>query len=625
METLKQLKKNPFGFAVFFVLMFIFSHGNAQTAIKISDARNVIVSTGTYFKIPGNISVGNGTSGTLKIDGTNVTTSGQLNLNAGSELHLSSGIFSAASVSINSASTVVYDGTDQNIKNWAYGNLVINGNGTKSVTGDATTPTVCNNLTVNNTGNILSIPENKALTVQSTLSNNAGVDGISVESSLSGDGSLISYTSNVDATVNRYLTGTCWHYISSPIDGAPLSLFNTNNFMWWDASMDWAGTGDYNPWQGYTGTNLLNAHGYAYYYYETTIPFQGKINVDDYTVTLYMYNSGDLDFQGWNMIGNPYTSVLDWDAAVSGGAVPAGAEDAIYYFDDDDGSGSQANYRYYVPSSGGTYGIGTGDANGKIPVGQGFFIKTNTDNVNLILNKSYRTHAVQEFYKSPLNDFLKVQISGSKSDETIARIIENSTFGFDPNFDARKLFPANENFPQIYIIGTDLKKTAINSLPEIKPNTIIQLGIFAQEGDYSINLKDYNFDRYDVYLVDNETVSYVNLNTEECYQFHHSGEYDNERFYLTFQSQTSGVTDNLSNNITVYPNPTSQFIKFANHSNTEFESIKIHSANGKVCYLNTQAKSVNKIDLSQFSNGVYFLEIKLSDGNTYRNRIILNK
>ncbi len=624
MEALKNQPKILTVIMVFFFLMFTSFNIKAQGDLKISDNGNLIVSSGTYLKIPGNLTVGSGASGVLKTDGTNITAAGQLNLNAGSELFLTSGIFSANSANINSASTVTYNGSDQNLKNWSYGNLIIAGTGTKTITGDAGTPTVCNNLTVNNFGNVLSIPENKALTVQSILTNNVGVNGITLASSSSGDGSLISYTSNVDATINRYLTGIRWHYLSSPIDSAPLSLFNTNNFMWWDASMNWSGSGDFNPWKA-CGANLENAHGYAYYYYETTIPYEGEMNVGNYSFTLRMYSSGDPDYQGWNLVGNPYTSVLDWDAAVSGGAIPNGAENAIYFFDDETGDGAQSNYRYYVPSSGGTYGIGTEDADGKIPMGQGFFIKTNTDNIVLNFNKNYRTHAVRNFYKNPSDEYIKLRISGGKTDETIVRIVENSTPGFDSQFDARKLFPIDVSIPQMYIIGSDSKITAINSIPKIEKNTIIKLGLKAEEGDYEISLKDLNFYTYDVYLVDNNNNSFTNLNDEELYNFHYSGGQNEERFYLTFHSQTSDIDDQISGKIKIYPNPANQFIRFSNNTNSEFETVKIYSANGKIVYLNKHSESINEINLSQFSDGVYFIEIKLLDGTVYRNRIILKK
>lgn len=626
METLKQQKKILIKFSVFLVILLASYYSDAQTELIISDNGKISVSSGTFFKIPGNITVGGGTSGTLKINGTNTTVNGQLNLNAGSNLFLTNENLSVGTVNINTSSTVTYDGTDQNIFNWSYGNMVLSGSGNMNVTGDVANPTICNNLTVNNTGNILRISETKAITVNNILSNNAGVSGISIESSVSGDGSLISFTSAVSATVKRYLTGNRWHYIASPIDGAPLTLFNTNNFMLWDASMDWSGTGDYNPWQGYTSSNLINAQGYAYYYYETTIPFQGNINVADYSVNLQMYNSGNLDYQGWNLVGNPYTSVLDWDAAVSGGAVPTGAENAIYYFDDDDASGSQNNYRYYVPSSGGTYGIGTEDANGKIPMGQGFFIKTNTDNVILSLSKNYRTHANQEFYKSNTDEYFKLKIANNnKYDETVVRIVENSTTGFDSKFDARKLFPFDNSIPQVFIVGSDYKITAINSIPDIKPATIIKLGIKAEKGEYDIRLSDLNFFRYDIFLVDNETNSIINLNEEDSYHFNYEGEQNENRFRLIFQSPASEVSSDVFPQISIYPNPTSQFIKFSNNSVLKFNSVKINSVNGKNCYLNNHPETLSEIDISGFSNGVYFIEIKLSNGEIYRNKIILQK
>ena len=100
---------------------------------------------------------------------------------------------------------------------------------------------------------------------------------------------------------------------------------------------------------------------------------------------------------------------------------------------------------------------------------------------------------------------------------------------------------------------------------------------------------------------------------------------DDEHFYLTFHSKTSDINDNISSKIKIYPNPASQFIRFSNNTNSEFETIKINSANGKIVYLNTHSESINEINLSQFSDGVYFIEIKLLDGTVYRNKIILKK
>lgn len=590
--------------------------------VMISDASNMIISENTFLKVPGDITLGEGVSGTLEMRGNTLEITGQLNVNAGSNLNLTSGTLTVPTTSFSTNSSVTYDGNNQEIKNYNYGKLILNGTGNMSVIGDATTPTKCNTLTINNTGNKLLVPEGKAITIESTMVNNAGNDGIEIVSSSSGDGSLISYSTNINATVDRYITGSRWHYLSSPIDEAPLTLFNTNNFLWWDASMEWGGLGDYDPWKTYQNTNLTNVQGYAYYYYEDTIPYKGYMNVSDYTFTLHKNSGGNADDQGWNLIGNPYTSILDWDAAVAGGAVPAGAENAIYFFDDD-GTGAQSNYRYYVPSSGGTYGVGTNDVNGKIPLGQAFFIKTNTDNVILNLNKSFRTHDTQSFYKDNSQEYIKLQVSNQYSDETIIRIVDDASFSFDGKYDARKVFP-NGSVPQLYSITKNLKQIAINSIPEIKNNTIIYLGLKAEQGEYSISLKDFNFYRYNIYLVDKYEGITINLNDIKSYTFFHKGNKVNDRFYLAFEEQATDI-DNQNSSISIYPNPAKNFIKINNTGSNTSSSIVISSVNGKIWYKNDNAENINTIDLSNFSNGIYFMQIKLNDGSTFYQKIILKK
>ncbi|MCD4793684.1 MAG: T9SS type A sorting domain-containing protein [Bacteroidales bacterium] len=598
--------------------------GDSCKSMIVKDGATLTMCTGGSLNVKGNLTVGEGSSGVLNAGSGCLVVTGQLILNAGSSVTISGCGITCASANLNTSSTVTYAGSNMDMNNWNYGNLILNGTGTMQITGDATTPTTCNNLTINNTGNVLKIPVNKALTVSGTLTNNVGTSGIVLESTSSGDGSLIISTSNVNATVERYITGNRWHYLSPPIDAAPLTLFNTNNFLWWDATMEWSGSGDYDPWKSYSSSNLTNAQGYAYYYYEDTIEYKGNMNVGDYAVTLYKSETGALANQGWNLIGNPYTSVLDWDALVADGSIPAGAENAIYLFDDDDGTGAQGNYRYYVPSTGGTYSIGTENATGIIPLGQGFFIKTNTNNVTLNIKKDYRAHSNQEFYKSFENEYIKLKIENELSDETIIRVVKNSTFGFDSQFDARKLFP-DDAVPQLFCLDEENILTAISSIPEIDKNTVINLGIKAEEGNYKITLKDLNYFSCDVYLIDNYIKSEINLSKKESYKFFHSGEQVDDRFYLTFQSSATDINNNFDLDISIYPNPTGSFIKFSNKSNLKFESIQINSLNGSTCYKNNEVENIDRIDLSDFSEGIYFIQIKLSDGNTYNNKIILQK
>ncbi|MEA2043703.1 MAG: T9SS type A sorting domain-containing protein [Bacteroidota bacterium] len=624
MNLHQYFSQNFLSYVFILLLVFLSLHTVAQDDVKISDNANLIISENTTINIPGDLTLGQGLSGLLSMNGNTLNVTGQLVVNAGSEFEVSAGNFSASTIDLNTESTVTYSGTNQNITNWDYGHLVLNGTGEKSITGDAVTPTTCNFLTINNVGNQLTIPENKALTVQNTLTNNVGTAGISIESSATGDGSLISYTAGVSATVNRYITGQRWHYLSGPIHSAPRSLFNQTNFLWWDAAVEWEGSGDYVPWKDYSATNLVNAQGYAYYYNETTIGFEGDMNVGDYTRTLHKSAAGNSDEQGWNLVGNPYTSVLDWNAAVADGAVPVGAENAVYFFDDN-GDGSTSNYRYYVPSTGGTYGIGTENATGEISTGQGFFIKTNTDNVTLNFKKDYRKHSTQEFYKSFNGDFIKLEISNGISDETIVRVVNRSSFRFDGAYDARKLFSTDETIPQLYSIDESNVATAINSIPEIKNSTKIKLGVQASEGSFEINLKELNYYTYDVYLTDKLNGISVNLTQTKTYRFYHSGGENTERFYLSFQEETSGINSDGISSVAVFPNPTKGRINVESFGNAKIQKITISSVGGKIFYTNTNATTVNSVDLSSLSGGVYFIKFELSDGEINQKRIIIQK
>ncbi len=70
------------------------------------------------------------------------------------------------------------------------------------------------------------------LTVDGTLTNSAGNTGIVIESTSSTNGSLITSTDGISATVKRYLSGGKWHLIGAPVSGA------TANFLYFNNSPD---------------------------------------------------------------------------------------------------------------------------------------------------------------------------------------------------------------------------------------------------------------------------------------------------------------------------------------------------------------------------------------------------
>ena len=79
----------------------------------------------------------------------------------------------------------------------------------------------------------------------------------------------------------------------------------------------------------------------------------------------------------------------------------------------------------------------------------------------------------------------------------------------------------------------------------------------------------------------------------------------NRAFLLEFDPQVGGVGDNLKESITLYPNPTSDYISLdEEYENTTY---KVFSISGEMV-LKGGVKN-NTIDISALSNGLYQLEL----------------
>ncbi|MBN2664267.1 MAG: T9SS type A sorting domain-containing protein, partial [Bacteroidales bacterium] len=424
----------------------------------------------------------------------------------------------------------------------------------------------CDDFTVDAGANVKIAPGG-ALTVCGTMTNNGGNAGVVLLSDATGDGSLIHSNTGVVGTVQKYIPGTRYHYIGSPVIAATTTGIgvNTTQFYKWDATMHWNGMGgdpygtpstiDYAPWGTTYSGNLDNGTGYAYYHETQTLQFVGEINVGDYNLTLFDESGNTVDpNQGWNLISNPYASAIDWDLVVSAGW-DNDVEGAIYMFDDD-GSGYQTNYRYYIPGAVGSinYGIGTQDATQSIPVGQGFFVKAAKDNKPLALKAADRAHASQAFYKNnrSYNNLMRLNVSTQNySDELVVRLLEDATFEYDGLLDARKLIPTNPLIPQIFAISDQGNNMAITSLPMYTDTSNVMLCVVAMPGNLTISASEFTFepDRK-VFLHDKQEEVFVSLMEDEQYNFFFEGGLNSTRFELLFTANQAPYiniqVDNIS-------------------------------------------------------------------------------
>lgn len=405
-------------------------------------------------------------------------------------------------------------------------------------------------------GGTLTVAPNGQMTVHGTFTNNATSADLVLRSDATGDGSLIHSNTGVSATVEKYIPGTRYHYIGSPIIGATSAGIGiaTTQFYAWNPTLHWNGMGadpygtpstiDYIPWGSTYSGNLDLCTGYAYYHETQTLQYVGEVNVATYDLTLRNSGADPIDYdQGWNLISNPYSASLNWDIVVSTDWV-ANVESAIYLFDDSDGSGYQTNYRYYVPAVPGSglpsYPIGTTeDATAQIPIGQGFFVRTSVDGENLKIEPSDRVHGTQAFYKSQKYTYpnlLRLNINSSEtSDELIVRLIDGASFDYDALMDARKLIPSNPTIPQVFAVADAGDYISINTIPLYDDTSIVMLAVVAMPGNFTFTQSEFTFDvGRRVFLHDKQLETFTLIDDNFSYEFYFEGGMNATRFELAF-------------------------------------------------------------------------------------------
>jgi len=342
-----------------------------------------------------------------------------------------------------------------------------------------------------------------------------------------------------------------WHYISSPVSSLPVSTFSpvpTQNLAQFVESLPSGGY--YDGWIAYDGFNytlgtvppnppytfssLAVGQGYNYFHkvnYKYT--FSGNLNTSDVSKTLSYTGTPGLAIRGFNLIGNPFTSGLNWDV-IANGTYPSNTSKAIHFTKNN----LQCDY---------VNGVGTNGATGIIPPMQGFFIKTgNTPDINLTIPTAARVHdAIHARYKGEtILPLVRLSITeDSISDETVVRFDDLAKSYLDNDFDAVKMFVSESN-TTIYS-SLDGTKYAINGLPF--PATFVEIPVvvtFTTSGEHTISTAQLQgMTDYFVTLTDKVTGFSADLKTNPNVVFSaNAGSYP-DRFVLKISNLTTGTED----------------------------------------------------------------------------------
>ena len=475
------------------------------------------------------------------------------------------------------------------------------------------------NLTLNSSS-ILDVNAAKQLTISTAFINNGtlnlkSADGVGTATiitpaTISGSGSTV-----VEQFVSSTATGATgrnW-YISSPLSAATSSTITNatgNNLVYWNGTTWTAAPTEMAVMKGYIAVSPAG---------NRTIQFTGgNLNTGNQSLT-------DLP-SGFNLVGNPYASYVDFAQATK-----TGVTNSIWYRSKS--SGSYVFQTYNVPAN-----VGANDGTAIIPPMQSFWIKTTSGTNTFGFTNTMRSHQDQSVatnrLKAPTVNTQKLArleiANGADKDETVVYFNENALNTFD-DFDSQKMFNETAGAPELYTL-TDNKNLVINGFNAVQLNTEIPLGFRTgiANNTESYTLKASQLQNFgtetELVLIDKDNNNSETLMNEGSeYTFTSGVVNTTNRFSLVFKAKgtTTGKCcfNTFENKVSIQKNDNNQLVVNCDNEALKNASISIFNTAGQKLTeqkLNNSATTIN----TAFKAGVYLVKLQ-SEGKTYHVKITI--
>lgn len=494
-------------------------------------------------------------------------------------------------------------------------------------------------------------------------------------------------------TQQRYFPGkNAYRYISSPIKDATLQTIRNNTFVFNFASNTINGfdlaTNNFPTiyWYVETAPGMQDV-GWRYYrsvtgilevgrgYYSlilgdrtqesslgstssrvastpVTLEFRGQPNIG--TINLPVtYTASVATADGWNLVGNPYPSQIDWNSGT--GWSKNDLEPNIWIYDPET---SNTNVTTGTGSFF-TYNANTGISTPSRPnpniiaSTQGFFVRATAAGVSLTINENAKIadNHFGYFRNEAQADNIRIELSRAtgEKDETVVAIRSNAVNEFNSFHDASKMMNASIS---VYSFTKDGKSVAINAINGDTSFNQIPLAFSAQPGSYKLKVSSTAANRK-VSVLDKVTGNISEINGEDELSFTTATASATNRFVLLIDNKAVAVEENQNtiagvaavnsivgtdiisqqereNNITstkakvntsvnAYPNPTEgndlklQLLSAKNES----IAISVFDIQGtlvkKYSFAVAEGENLFVIPSSDFGSGSYILQLSGSD------------
>ncbi len=564
------------------------SGANAVSVLNFTNNGTTFNAPSTTFSVDGDI-VNNGAfnrnNGTVDFSGASTI--------SGSVSPIFQNIIISGTLTAPATLNITGNFTNNGVFNSGAGTVVFTNtaNGTKNI--DGSQDIIFNNVTIqNNTANPdASISANVDLRGVLTLNTTANLDAdgagsgvltiVSTGDNPTSDGSIAALTGTSaitgNVTVERFMTiegangGRIYRYISAPVQNAPVSDIQveipvtgsftgtsvctgcgTNQSLFlYDENVITDTNGDlindindgyvdfpsaansevFSPGRGYTlfvRGNLLSSALWN---------LRGPINQGNVAAVALpstFTSSGTPANDGWNLVGNPYASTIDWNAAAGWTKTNVGG--TIYVRDN--ATGLFATWNGSVGVNGGTR---------YIPIGQAFWIQA-TAAPTLSANENVKVAGQQTTFlkEAALTDLLRItMVKGTLRDETVIHFRNDAAAGYDAETDSRKFGNSTFNLSSILSTGEVL---AINSSPFTCAQPVKLNIANAAAGTYVLEFSEMETfnSEVDITLVDNFLNKTIEITATNQYTFDVTSSpasFGSNRFSISFSEKT--ISDEL--------------------------------------------------------------------------------
>jgi len=478
------------------------------------------------------------------------------------------------------------------------------------------------------TNNNCDFASNGFLTLVSDASGTASIGTLLLNRTVSGDVNYQRFVSGVGASAYRDVSfpvtgGTLLEMINGgfPVTGTtpvtsfggpdcPGCVLNNPSIYSYDETVAGAITLGYNAVTS-SSFSFLPGVGYNVFLRSAagnrTVRVTGPINRYPTATALPVTytNSGNPAADGWNFIGNPFPSTIDWDIAVgwTNKATIQGNQISVW---DPTKNAPAGGYRLWNGTDG-------DHGSGRIASGQGFWVQRFGAGAALTINEQAKNSTAGTFRLEvappPGFEIVLRNTQNNDSDFAYVQLDEAGQLSLDPR-DGIKL---NSPYFNISTLSEDRIPLSINVMPELPANGMIHLkitevmtGSFALKVNARSSLGDtpvYVFDKFLNKSAEITREPYVFAVTESPVS------QPTDRFYLYFSEKNSSIGS--VSGIRLFPVPVENELSVLVADEEIASEIQVLDQMGRnFGFLEVKEDAgarIGKLDMSGAAPGVYFV------------------